>query len=200
MPKRSFSMPAATALSLVAAMSLAACDGPATPPPLEGATIGAPFQLTGTDGQTVRWSDFDGEYRMVYFGYTWCPDVCPFDLTRMMTGYRQFAAEEPELAAKVQPIFITVDPERDTPEKVGEFVANFGDNLIGLTGTEEQIAKVANDFAVGRSRGPDDPNVGYLMQHLTSGFLFGPDGEPIAIVPTNESAEAVAAELEQWVS
>ena len=200
MPKQKYSKPAAVALAMAATLVLAGCDAAAPPPPLEGATIGAPFELVGTDGQTVRWSDFDGSYRMVYFGYTWCPDVCPFDLTRMMTGYRQFAEAEPELAARVQPIFITVDPERDTPEKVGEFVSNFGDNLIGLTGTEEQIEKVATDFAVGRSRGPDDPNVGYLMQHLTSGFLFGPDGEPIALIPTNDSAAAVAVELEKWVS
>ncbi len=188
-------------LALLALPALAACSqAPAEPPPLEGAAIGGPFELVGTDGETVRWNDFDGQYRMVYFGYTWCPDVCPFDLNRMMAGYRDFAESDPERAAKIQPIFITVDPARDTPEKVAEYVANFGENLIGLTGTEEEIERVSMAYAVGRSRGPDDPNVGYLMLHVTYAFLFGPNGEPIALIPASESREAVTAELETWVS
>ena len=170
------------------------------PPPLEGAAIGGPFELLDPAGQTVRWSDFEGQYRMVYFGYAYCPDVCPFDLTRMMQGYRLFAAEEPELAAQIQPIFITIDPERDTPDKVGEYVANFGDNLLGLTGSAAAIDQAATNFAVFYSRGPDDPNVGYLMQHSNAGYLMGRQGEPIALLPVDESAENVAAELEKWVN
>ena len=185
--------------------SLSACQqaqpgAAAGNPPLEGAAIGGPFELVNSEGETVRWSDFDGQYRMVYFGYTWCPDVCPFDLQRMMQGYRQFAEQNPGLAENVQPIFITVDPERDTPDKIGEYIANFGDNLIGLTGSPEQIEQAAEAFLVYYERGPDDPNAGYLMQHTNIGYLMGPEGEPIATLPVTESAERVTAELEQWVS
>ncbi len=178
---------------------LASCDEPASPPPLEGAAIGGPFELVNPAGETVRWNDFEGQYRMVYFGYAWCPDVCPFDLNRMMRGYAQFAESEPDLAAQVQPIFITVDPKRDTPDKVGEYVANFGDNLIGLTGTPEQVDQAAMNFSVYYSRGPDDSTYGYLVDHSRAGYLMGRSGEPIALLPVDESPEGVAAELEKWV-
>ncbi len=193
----------APALAVATLPLLAAC-GEGTPPPppvgaLEGSTIGGPFELVNGDGETVRWSDFDGKYRMVYFGYTWCPDVCPFDLNRMMLGYREWAGENPALAGDVQPIFITIDPERDTPEKVAEYTANFGDNLIGLTGSSEAIAQAAENFSVFYSRGEDDANVGYLMQHSNAGYLMGRQGEPIALLPVDESAAGVAEQLATFV-
>jgi len=166
---------------------------------LEGSTIGGPFELVNPAGETVRWSDFEGKYRMVYFGYTWCPDVCPFDLNRMMLGYRQWAEENPELAGDVQPIFVTIDPERDTPEKMAEYTANFGDNLLGLTGTPEAIEEAATNFSVFYSRGEEDENVGYLMQHSNAGYLMDREGEPIALLPVDESAEGVAEQLATFV-
>lgn len=190
---------ASAAFALGGAGLLSACDAPLPPAPLEGAAIGGPFELVDGAGNTVRWTDFDGKYRMVYFGYTFCPDVCPFDLTRMMAGYRQWAEENPDLAGEVQPIFITIDPERDTPDKVAAYVANFGDNLIGLTGSAEAIEQAATNFSVFYARGEDDPNVGYLMQHSNAGYLMGREGEPIALLPVDESPEGVAAQLEQWV-
>jgi len=169
-------------------------------PPLEGAAIGGEFELVDSMGQTVRAGDFDGEYLMVYFGYAYCPDVCPFDLQRMMQGYRQFAEEHPDLGTKVQPIFITVDPERDTPEVVGEFTANFGDNLVGLTGTPEQIAEAARTFSVYYAKNEESAGAGYLMDHSRAAFLMGPKGEPIALLPVEASGPEVAAELGKWVS
>ncbi|TIX49652.1 SCO family protein [Alteraurantiacibacter aquimixticola] len=187
------------AACLALPLAVACQEAPAVPPPLEGAAIGGPFELVNSAGETVRWSDFDGSYRMVYFGYTWCPDVCPFDLNRMMSGYRQWAEGNPDLAAQVQPIFITIDPERDTPEKMAEYTANFGDNLMGLTGSPEAIAEAAQNFSVFYERGPDDANVGYLMQHSNAGYLMGRNGEPIALLSVDESPDMVAAELGQWV-
>lgn len=194
-------LPIVRILAPLALVLLASCGQPAPtePPPLEGAAIGGPFELIDGQGQTVRWSDFDGRWRMVYFGYTWCPDVCPFDLNRMMNGYRLWAQDHPDLADSVQPIFITIDPERDTPEKIAEYTANFGANLIGLTGTPEAIAQAAQNFAVFYNRGPDDSNVGYLMEHSNAGYLLNREGQPIALLPVDESKEAVAAQLEMWV-
>lgn len=183
---------------------LAACGDANTPaasaPPLEGAAIGGPFELVDSKGETVRWNDFDGKYRMIYFGYAYCPDVCPLDVQRMMQGYRAFAKDEPEFADQVQPIFVTIDPERDTPKVVGEFTANFGDELIGLTGTPEQIAEAARAFAVYYAKGEESGGGGYLMDHSRSAFLMGRQGEPIVLLPVDQSAEAVAAELDKWVS
>jgi protein SCO1/2 len=142
-------MPRALIASLLALL-VVACRAEAPPgePPLAGAAIGGPFELVNSAGETVRWSDFDGQYRMVYFGYAYCPDVCPLDVQRMVRGYERFKQDEPALAAQVQPIFITIDPQRDTPEVVGEFTRAFSDDLIGLTGTPEQVDRAAKAFSV----------------------------------------------------
>ena len=181
-------------------LALAACgEAPAGPPPLQGAAIGGPFELVSETGETVRWSDFDGKYRMVYFGYTWCPDVCPFDLNRMMAGYNLWAEGNPDLANSVQPLFITIDPERDTPEVIAEYTDNFGENLLGLTGSAEAIEEAATNFSVFYSRGEDDENIGYMMQHSNAGFLMARNGDPIALLPVDESAQGVAEQLSIWV-
>ena len=115
---------------------------------LAGARIGAPFILTNQDGKKVRWDDLKGKYRLVYFGYSYCPDVCPLDLQHIMQGFSQFEKVDAKRAAKVQPIFISVDPERDTPAVLKTYVAAFHPKLIGLTGTPDEIAKVEKDFVV----------------------------------------------------
>lgn len=190
------------AATAVAALVLASC-GPSQPPleqgSLYGADIGGAFELVDTAGNTVRWSDFDGKWRMVYFGYAYCPDVCPFDVQRMIQGYNAFAAQNPALAEDLVPIFITVDPERDTPEVVGRFVENFSDKLVGLTGTQEQVDTAADAFAVYRVKGEVTEEGGYLMDHSNIGYLMGPDGEPVALLPVDTSGEAVAKELATWV-
>lgn len=197
---RNFALAPICALTLL----VAACDAPASQsaaePPLAGADIGGPFELVNKQGETVRWADFAGKYRIVYFGFTYCPDICPTDVGRMVHGLNAFAKAHPDLAAKVQPIFISIDPERDTPAVVGEFAAAFSDDLIGLTGTPEQVKAAADTFRVFYSRGEDTPGGGYLMDHSAIVYLFGPDGEPLATLPTDQGADAVAAELAKWVS
>lgn len=191
------------ALAAAFMLALAGCSFEATAPaepPLAGATIGGEFELTGSDGETVRWGDFAGQYRIVYFGFTYCPDICPTDVQRMTQGLRQFSQDAPERAAKIQPIFITIDPERDTPEIVDEFTSAFSDDLIGLTGTPEQIKAAADTFRVFYSKGEETESGGYLMDHSNITYLFGPTGEPIATLPTDEGADAVTAELDTWVS
>jgi protein SCO1/2 len=197
-------LPGRLAALLLACTPLAACGGgtgEANPePPLAGAAIGGPFELVSETGDTVRWSDFEGRYRMIYFGYAYCPDVCPLDLQRMMQGYQAFAREKPELAAQVQPLFVTIDPARDTPQVVGEFTANFGDELVGLTGTQEQVDSAAKAFAVYYAKGEESSGGGYLMDHSRSAFLMDREGEPIALLPVEQSGQAVAEELVRWVS
>lgn len=186
-------------LAAVFALGPLACSSPPPEPPLAGASIGGDFALTGEDGNTVRWDDFTGRYRIVYFGFTTCPDICPTDVQRAMRGLAQFAKEEPELAARVQPLFVSIDPERDTPAVLREFTDAFSPQLIGLTGTPEQIKQTADTFKVAYSRGETSPGGGYLMNHSTITYLFGPDGQPLATLPTDQGAEAVAAELARWV-
>ena len=187
------------ALCLPLALLAAGC-GRAEQPPLAGAAIGGPFELVDSAGKTVRWSDFDGRYRMIYFGYAYCPDVCPLDVQRMMQGYERFKQAEPALAAQVQPLFVTVDPERDTPAVVAEFTSAFSDDLVGLTGTPEQVAAAAKAFAIYYQKGEVSEGGGYLMDHSRNTYLMGRKGEPIALLPVEKSADEVAAELERWVS
>ena len=189
-------------VSVAASLLLAAC-GPSTAtrqeePPLAGAAIGGPFTLSDKNGKEVRWQDFDGKYRIVYFGYSFCPDVCPLDVAMMMQGFTRFEKAEPKLAAQVQPIFITIDPARDTPAVVGEFAAAFSPRLLGLTGTPAQVDVAAKAFRAYYAKGQQSAG-GYLMDHSRMIYLMGRKGEPIAMLPTDKDADAVAAELEKWV-
>ncbi len=186
---------------LVAALlALAACqDAPPEQPPLAGAAIGAEFTLTGEDGDPVSWSDFDGQYRTLYFGYTYCPDVCPVDTQRAMAGLEAFEQANPELGAQIQPLFVSVDPARDTPAVLAEFTDSFHPRLIGMTGTKEQIDAVTEAFAAVYSIEEPNEAGGYLVGHTNITYLFGPDGEPLAMLPTDQGPEAVAAELDKWV-
>jgi protein SCO1/2 len=183
---------------------LSACDVPAAEtqdqPPLAGAAIGGPFELVNAKGETVHWADFDGKYRMIYFGYAYCPDVCPFDVQRMMRGYEKVKADNPELAAQIAPIFVTIDPERDTSQVVGEFASAFSDDLIGLTGTPEQVDRAAKAFAVYYAKGEANERGGYLMDHSRSAYLMDREGKPLALLPVEQSGDAVAAEIEKWTS
>ena len=195
-----------TAAFAAIALSLSACGGEPGPgdasagePPLAGADIGGDFELIDKNGKTVSWSDFQGQYRIVYFGFAYCPDICPTDMQRTIQGLEGFAAQEPELGAKVAAMFITIDPERDTPEVVGEFANAFSEDLIGLTGTPEQIADAASKFRVFYARGEESEAGGYLMDHSRIVYLFGPDGGPLATLPADQGAEAVTQELAKWV-
>jgi protein SCO1 len=161
---------------------------------LAGSSIGSDFALIGRDGKPVRSADFAGKYRIVYFGYTFCPDACPTDVGVLMRGFRAFAAAHPDQAARVQPIFITVDPARDTAAKVGEFADAFGAPLIGLTGTSQQIRAATDRFHVYYALGAKSSG-GYLIDHSRIAYLIGPDGKPIEGLPIEQGADAVAADL-----
>jgi protein SCO1 len=184
---------------LLMILAAAACQGTDEEPPLKGATIGGHFTLTDQDGRRVSDSQFRGKYMLVYFGFANCPDVCPLDLQILGAGLRRFETQDAARANKVQPIFITVDPARDTPELLKRYVANFHPRLIGLTGSQQEIAQVVRAF--GHSALPEAPGPGggYNVNHSRYLLLMGPEGEPIAIVPHDNGAEGVAAELDRWV-
>jgi protein SCO1/2 len=159
---------------------------------LAGASLGGAFTLIDQNGRTVREADFAGRWRLMYFGYGFCPDVCPTDLALLGRGLKAFEAADPDRAAKVAPIFITIDPARDTPAVLKPFVAAFHPRLVGLTGTPQQIAAVTKAYGVYAKRADtSDPDY-YLMDHSAMVYLFGPDGRAIAFLPHQGlSAEAV---------
>ena len=192
--------PAPYLAAFLLSLTIAGCGGPhpTERAPLAGAAIGGPFTLSDKTGRTVRWSQFAGRYRVVYFGYTFCPDACPMDVGNMMRGYALFDKAQPKLASQIQPIFITIDPARDTQAIVGEFAAAFSPKLLGLTGTPAEIDAAAKAFAVYYARGKQTSG-GYLMDHSRVAYLMGRQGEPIAMLPVDQGPEAVAAELAKWV-
>jgi protein SCO1/2 len=189
------------ASALASLLTLSGCGGAsqtAERPPLEGSSIGGPFTLVDKNGHTVRWSDFAGKYRIVYFGYSFCPDACPTDMQATMRGLNIFAKAHPDLAADISPMFISIDPARDTPKVVGEFAAAFSPRLIGLTGTQAQVDQAAKAFAVYHARGVSTPG-GYLMDHSRIVYLMGRQGEPLAMLAADKGPQAVADDLTEWV-
>ncbi len=159
--------------------------------------IGGPFTLEDGNGKAVTDKDFRGKYMLVYFGYTFCPDVCPTTLNELADALDHLGAK----AERLQPIFITVDPKRDTPEVVKQYAAAFSPRLIGLTGTSEEIAQVAKAYRVYYAEhrtgpGPND----YSMDHSSILYLMGPDGRFIAPIRTDESSSEMAADIAKLIS
>ncbi len=196
---------------MVLAATLAACgpagDAPAADPPLAGARIGGPFTLVDQSGAVRSDRDFAGKYRLMYFGYSYCPDVCPVDLQKLMQGLAEFERQDPARAAKIAPMFITIDPQRDTPAALAPFVARYHPRLLGLTGTPEQIGEVAKAFLVTAIRQEGSAPDRYLMAHSQLAYLLDGAGKPLVLLPlddprtdADEGAPAlVAADLSRWV-
>ena len=184
---------------LFSLLLLAGCQPPVAEAPLAGARIGGPFTLTDQHGRPRTDADFTGKYRMMYFGYTFCPDVCPVDVAHLVAGYRAFAKNDPARAAKIIPVFVSVDPDRDTPAVLKQFTAAFDPALVGLTGAPDQIAAIAKAYGVvvQIQKTPGNPN--YLVDHSRAAYLMAPDGKPIALLSQDAKPEVIAGELSKWV-
>jgi len=157
-------------------------------------SIGGPFTLEDGDGKPVTDRDYRGKYMLVYFGYTFCPDVCPTTLNAVADAMDKLGPE----AARVQPLFITVDPKRDTPAVVKQYAAAFGPKVLGLTGTDAEIAKVAKEYRVYYAEhrtgtGPND----YSMDHSPVLYLMSPNGSFLAPVRADQSGDEIAASLKK---
>lgn len=173
--------------------------GTSEEPPLAGARIGGPFALTDQNGKTVRDGDFAGKYRIVYFGYTYCPDICPNDMLKIGQAMKLLDKRAPAKAKAIVPIFITVDPERDTPKVVGEFIRNFDDRIVGLTGSPAAIQAVEKQYAVYAKKEAPGPGGAYLVGHSQIAYLMDKDGKPITSLPIEKDAAALVEQLDHWV-
>lgn len=191
-------------IGLLLALILGGCGQRTESPPLTGATMGGPFTLTAEDGRRVSDRDFSGKYRLVYFGFTYCPDICPTDMAVLGQALRRFESSDPDKAARIQPLFVSVDPARDTPEVLRRFTDAFHPRFLGLTGSDAEIAQVARRYGIYYERGELNADGAYNVDHLRQAVLYGPDGAPIAIVLPREpsavqGADGVAADLDRWV-
>jgi protein SCO1/2 len=166
-------------------------------PGIAGGRIGGPFALTDGAGRKVTDQDFRGRYLLVYFGYTSCPDACPTTLNQVAAALDRLGAK----AAQVQPLFITVDPRRDTPAVIGPYAAAFGPRIIGLTGAPDAIAQVVREYRVyANANIADATTKAYTVDHSSILYLMGPDGGFIAAIRADATGEAIAAEIAKHMS
>lgn len=160
------------------------------------ALVKAEFTLTDATGKTIKASDFRGRYLLVYFGFTHCPDICPTSLLLMSNVLGQLGSK----GEKIQPLFITIDPERDTPKLVGTYVSHFNKRFVGLSGTPEQIKHAADSFKVFYSKvETKESALGYVVDHSGFIYLMGPDGEYITHFPATVSEQELTQGLTRYV-
>ena len=155
-------------------------------------SVGGPFEMLDHRGKAVTEQALLGRYALIYFGYTGCPDVCPTELNTMSQAIDTLPAAQ---AARIRPVFVTVDPERDTVDVLSAYVTAFHPRMIGLTGTAEQVAAIKKTYRVySRSLEKDDDGF-YLVDHSTFIFLIGPDGRFIELMRPQLSIEEMADRL-----
>jgi protein SCO1/2 len=158
--------------------------------------IGGPFTLVADDGKTVTERTYRGKWLLVFFGFTHCKDVCPATLNTIAAALRQLGPE----AAKVQPLFITVDPRRDTPQVLAHYVKAFDPRIVGLTGTPAQIAAVAKDYKVYFSADESAQDRDYQVDHSAFVYLMNPQGQFVQLFGGTTSNNEIAARLRQLLA
>lgn len=157
--------------------------------------IGGPFELMDHTNKLVTQADFMNQYTLIYFGYTYCPDVCPTELTIMTTTLDELADKDPKLAEKITPIFITVDPKRDTVDVMAEYVDNFHPRMVGLTGNSSQTALAAKAYRVFYALGDPDEDGDYPVDHSSFLYFMGPGGAYRTMFKHNSNPLQVAKTL-----
>ncbi|AEP10675.1 SCO family protein [Micavibrio aeruginosavorus] len=154
-----------------------------------GADIGGPFALTDHNGQPFTEKNLAGHPTLIYFGFTFCPSICPTELQKMSAALKLADAGKAE---KIMPVFITIDPDRDTVAVMKNYVAQFHPRLIGLTGTQDDINTAARAWRVYAQKVQDETMSEYTMDHSSYIYLQGPDGGLQAIFGTDSTARQIA--------
>ena len=170
---------------------LRAHNGAISVPTGETVTLGGPFSLTDQNGIVRTERDFAGKYSLVFFGYTYCPDVCPTTLAVMASALDKLGAR----ADKIVPLFITIDPKRDTPEKIKTYLSSFGPRFVGLTGSPANIASVAKEYRVYYKEHPAENGGEYTVDHSGVIYLMDPKVAYLANYSLETSPADLAADL-----
>lgn len=159
------------------------------------ADMGGPFTLTDETGNQATQEKFAGKHALVYFGYSFCPDVCPTGLQTISAGIDQLGED----GSKVVPVFISVDPERDTPDQLRQYTALFHDRMEGLTGSKEQIDAVAKQFRVYYALRKDEDPENYPVDHSSFTYLMSPDWKLIAVFSHQVTPDQIANALKKLI-
>lgn len=154
------------------------------------------FDLRAHTGQRLTNTDLDGRYRLMYFGYTSCPDKCPLDLAKMTLALGLLEKDGVALDL-IQPLFVTIDPERDDEAAMADTVSLYHPKIVGLTGTADEIASVAKTFGIYYRKIEDTDLEGYLMDHLVAIFLYDREGRYLKIFTPDQSARVIASSLKK---
>jgi len=162
---------------------------------LLGSAIGGPFQLVDQNGRTVTNTQLEGKWLLVYFGYTHCPDACPTALNNIALALADLGAKREE----VRPVFITVDPQRDTPQAMKDYVAAFDAPILALTGTAAEVAQAANNYRVYYAKHPE-PGGDYSMDHTSVIYVMDPKGRFTASFSGEDPPEQIAERLRKLLA
>lgn len=191
--------------SLVLALALALLAGCGQPTPqveyrgtdITGADFGRRFELTDHNGVRRSLADFRGKLVVLFFGYTHCPDVCPTTLADMAQALRMLP---PEQAGRVQVLFVTVDPERDTPEMLKAYVPYFHPDFLGLYGTPEEVARAAREFKITYRKHWEPGATDYLVDHTAGSYVLDGEGRLRLFLPFAHSPEDIAHDLKTLIA
>jgi protein SCO1 len=165
--------------------------------PVTSDSFGGPLtSLTNHLGEKVTNDAFDGQYRLIYFGFTYCPAICPTELQKISLALKNLGAD----ADSITPIFITVDPARDTVEKMKDYVGLFHPRLVGLTGTQSEIDGVLKEYKVYAAKVEDPKMSDYTMDHSSFIYFIAPDGRLLHIFKMDDSAQVMQDVITRWIS
>jgi protein SCO1/2 len=184
---------------LVVLAGLAGCSGDAPPwrtKDITGLMPQLQFVLTNEQGKPVSAQDYNGKVTLLYFGYTFCPDVCPVTLGRLSSAIKQL---DPAAQARVQVLFVSVDPRRDTPARLREYTNAFGTEFVGLSGTQEQLHTLTKRYRVTYGYGEPDASGNYAVSHSSVVYVFDPQGKIRLLLRDDDSLEAIAQDLARLV-
>ncbi len=149
------------------------------------------FSLIDHEGQNVTEKNYTDKYQLVYFGFTFCPEICPTELQKMARALETIGV----LSDQIYPLFISVDPERDTPDILKPYLKNFGEDFIGLTGTEAQVDKAMDSFKVYAAKTEDPDYTDYMMSHSSYIYFLNPAGDLLGLYKKEDSADKIAMEI-----
>lgn len=163
--------------------------------PVTDDAFAGPFTLQATTGETITEKSWSDKYKLIYFGFTYCPAICPTELQKITLALKTLG----DRAAIIQPLFATVDPERDTLPKMKEYVEMFHPSLIGLTGTQEQVSHALKTFKIYAAKADSEGLSDYMMDHSSFIYFIAPDGRLLQIFKSDDTADSISSAINQWL-